>query len=456
MEANEKRDQLVEAYNTSVDELHSRIDAFENLASDDEETETAARDAVTSATTEADEAQRRLDDFDADQKARAAHSKIAVAIEGDGSKDLDIRVTEEPDMYRSRSERSKDDPSFLYDMFRSQIMHDPMASQRIANHQAYEMEQRAMTSTTFGGLIPPQYLVGMYAKALRNGRVFCDQVSAEDLPEIGMNLIIPRLTTGTAAAPQSSENTDVTTQDMVETDLTVPVNTIAGYIPVSRQGLERAQYNEEILFEDLVARYWADLDTQALNGNGTPPNLLGLIQTVGIKTSAATGSSNLPAVYANIADVIQQINTAVGGLGYMADKIVMHPRRWGSFVAAVDTTDRPILGISGVPAFNIEGQGLSAGYGFVGNIQGLPVYLDANIPTNLGGGANEDTIVIFASGLVHLWERTGDPVTLAFEQQAGTALSVRLIVYGYVAFTAGRYPAACGIVTGLDPPTFGS
>jgi hypothetical protein len=55
----------------------------------------------------------------------------------------------------------------------------------------------------------------------------------------------------------------------------------------------------------------------------------------------------------------------VGGLGCVADKIVMHPRRWGSFVAAVDTTNRPILGISGLPAFNVDGQGISAGYGYV-------------------------------------------------------------------------------------------
>jgi hypothetical protein len=61
-----------------------------------------------------------------------------------------------------------------------------------------------------------------------------------------------------------------------------------------------------------------------------------------------------------------------------------------------------------------------------------------------------------ASGLVHLWEEAGQPVTLAFEQQAGTSLQVQLVAYGYAAFTAGRYPAACGKVTGLVPPTFGS
>jgi hypothetical protein len=87
---------------------------------------------------------------------------------------------------------------------------------------------------------------------------------------------------------------------------------------------------------------------------------------------------------------------------------------------------------------------------------GLPVFTDANIPTNLGAGTNEDRIIVMASPVVHLWERAGDPVTLSFEQQAGTSLQVQLIVFGYVAFTAGRYPAASGVVSGagLVTPTF--
>jgi hypothetical protein len=87
---------------------------------------------------------------------------------------------------------------------------------------------------------------------------------------------------------------------------------------------------------------------------------------------------------------------------------------------------------------------------------GLPVYTDANIPTTLGSGTNEDRIIAVASAVVHLFERTNDPVTLSFEQQAGTSLQVQLVAYGYSAFTAGRYPGAVGAVSGagLVPPTF--
>lgn len=458
-----KNEKLEVAYNAAVDELEARSKEWDELADDATEDDiSAARSALDEAIQAADNAQQRIKDNEALQRAKSQFKKVEVPADEQTLEERQRIEVDEPDMYSKRGRQ------FLPDLFAAQVRQNPLASERLARHQQYEMdrlsasarkgiEERALTTSTFGGLIPPNYLLEMYAKALRNGRVFADQVNHQELPPTGMSIIIPRLTTGLTAAPQSSENSTVATQDIVETDLTVPVVTVAGYSPVSRQSLERAAYNEEILMEDLIARYNADLDVECINGSGSSPHMLGYLNTSGIKTSAATSSSNLPAVYANIADVVQQIDSAVGGLGYSADKIVVHPRRWGSWVAAMDTTDRPILGISGLPFFNVDGAGDSAGYGYVGQIQGLPVYKDANVPTNLGSGSNEDAVLVFASGLVHLWEDEGNtPITLAFEQQAGTSLQIQLACYGYAAFSAGRYPAACGKVTGLVPPTFGS
>src|SRR5581483_3728198 len=89
----------------------------------------------------------------------------------------------------------------------------------------------------------------------------------------------------------------------------------------------------------------------------------------------------------------------------------------------------------------------------VGHLMGLPVFTDANIPTTLGAGTNEDRIIVFASGVSHLWERDGDPVTLSFEQLAGTSLQVQLVCYGYAAFPAGRCRAAAGGVSAVTAPT---
>jgi HK97 family phage major capsid protein len=358
-------------------------------------------------------------------------------------------VVREPDLY------VKGGRSFFADMYQAQMNNDTEARKRLDRHNTLEVEKRAITSTVMGGLIPPAYLIGLYAKAARNGRVLADQVNNMELPDTGMSVIIPRITTPSAAGVQATENTAATTQDIVETDLTINVRTLAGYLPVSRQALERAAYDDRVLFEDLTARYWALLDSQAISGSGAAGQLLGILNTAGISTSTAS-TNTIAGVWPKIADVIQQINTAMGGIGYVADKIVMHPRRWGFFEAAVDTQNRPLFGIQGQPAVNVLGEGNTAGYGLVGYMHGLPVYTDANIATNLGVSTNEDRIIVMASQVVHLWERGGDPVTLSFEQQAGTSLQVQLVCYGYAAFTAGRYPAATGVVSGagLGTPTF--
>jgi HK97 family phage major capsid protein len=449
MEVTELRD----AYNAACENVQARATEYDAAAENEETTEEELEDAkraLADAISEADRLEQRVKDADASKRAREKYVKLpgtelAPIAERTA---LDVK---EPDMYVGERRGT-----FLHDLYMSQLKGDPGAAERIARHNAYEVEKRAIATGTLGGIIPPQYLVDMYAKAPRNGRIYADQQNRDDpLPDTGMSLIVPRLTQGTAAAVQATENTALATQDVVELDLSVPVRTIGGYVPVSRQTLERASYSEGILFEDLIARYYAALDTSCLNGLGTSGDILGVLQTSGVVTST-TATATLTAIWPKIADVIQQINSNVGGLGYMADKIFMHPRRWGFFEAALDSAGRPIFGINGLPNYAPNAEGEAAGYGPVGRIHGLPVYTDANIPTTFH--TNQDPIIVSATRIVHLWERAEDPVTLSFEQQAGTALTVELIAYGYAAFTAGRYPAASGYVygAGLVAPTFGS
>lgn len=444
-----KYTKLVQRYNKAcenVDNLHEQI----KRAKENDDTTPEQRDELTqdfaSAVANRDSLYDQMRDVEKLEEARKQHRPLVLA----DSK----YVVREPDIYREDNEK---EVSFFQDLYYATLGRgqNPAAEARIAKHQAHEIEKRAVTSSTLGGIIPAQYLVDLYAKASRNGRVFADQVNNARLPDVGMSVIIPRLTQGLAAAAQTTQNTAVVTQDPSETDLTVNVNTVAGYSPVSRQAIERAAYSDQILFEDLTARYWAVLDTYCINGSGSNNQPLGLLGTSSIATSTASTASAV-GVYPKIADVIQQIAGNVGGLGYQPDKIFMHPRRWGMFNAALDSQNRPLVVPDG-PAFNQMGNPDGArSYGYVGTMQGLPVFVDANIPTNLGTNTNEDRIIVCASQLVHLFERANDPVTLSFEQQAGTSLQVQLVVYGYVAFTAGRYPGASGVISGagLVPPTF--
>jgi len=437
---------LQEAYNAACDEVETCSKAWDELAADasDEDVD-AAKDALSNAADAADKAKSRMEQYESAQKAREKFTKVELAA--DEKPALGIEVNE-PDLYTAGENR------FLQDLYLAQLRGDRVAADRIAKHQAFEVEKYAVATATLGGIIPPQYLVDMYAKASRNGRVFLDQVNGSDpLPDEGMSLIVPRLTTGVAAGIQASESATVTTQDPVESDLTVPVRTISGYVPVSRQTLERAAYSERILFEDLLARYWSKLDSQALSGSGSSGQHLGLFNTSGIVSKYA-GDNTIATLWKKVADCIQTIESKWGGLGIRPDKIVMHPRRWGYISSLLDSNSRPLFGYNNAPTFNANAVGVVNDYGFMGYFQGLPVYTDSNVPTNFGTNSDEDGLAVIASSVVHLWERDNDPVTLSFEQQAGTALQVQLVAYGYSAFTAGRYPDASAILEGLLAPTF--
>jgi hypothetical protein len=84
------------------------------------------------------------------------------------------------------------------------------------------------------------------------------------------------------------------------------------------------------------------------------------------------------------------------------------------------------------------------------------VVTDLNIPTNVGTNV-EDLIVAVDTTEQHLWEDgDGLPRQLSFEQTLGNQLTTTLVAYSYIAFTAGRYPAAASKVGGLDSTaTFG-
>jgi hypothetical protein len=93
-------------------------------------------------------------------------------------------------------------------------------------------------------------------------------------------------------------------------------------------------------------------------------------------------------------------------------------------------------------------------------LQGLPVVTDANITITNGVGTNEDIIIVARAGVAGdliLWEDgDGVPQQLKFEETIAGSLTIKLVAYGYVGFTAGRYPTSVSVIsgTGLGTPTF--
>jgi HK97 family phage major capsid protein len=342
--------------------------------------------------------------------------------------------------------------SFVRDAFAAQFNNDYEAQGRLARHMNEEkVERRDVTSANFAGLIVPQFLTELAAPLARAGRPFLEQARKHQLPDAGLVISLSKVTTGTATAVQT-EGSAVQETNMDDTKLDISVVTVAGQQNVSRQSIERGTNIDSLVMSDLVSAYHTNLDSLFVTTSAT--SLTNVITQVVTYTDSSPTVSEL---YPKLADAIQRIQT-----NYFAGPnfILMHPRRLAFILAALDDQKRPLA----VPVPNFNGQpAIASGNGapVYGNsgytILGLPVITDANVITTNGAGANEDVIILGNTQEAHLFEQgSGEPMMLRFEQPKVAELDITMVVYGYSAFTANRYPNAFSLIggTGLVTPTF--
>ena len=344
--------------------------------------------------------------------------------------------------------------NFLNDAMKAQFGNDYEARERIQRHQnEMSVEMRAASTSSFDGLVVPQYLVDLYAPLARAGRPFADAARKHVMPQQGMSVVISRITTGTDVAYQTSQNTAAVSQDPDDTTLTVNINTIAGQNSVSKQALMRGYNIENIVLGDLIRAYNTKLDNSLLNGTGSNGQPLGLAgMTTGILVTYTATTGTVAGVFPKIADAIQQVQSTIYA---SPNAIIMHPRRLGFFLAGLDGSNRPLV----VPTANNPQNAMGVGTGLpsYGNsgysLLGLPIITDANVATNLGTSTNQDAIYVVDLNECHLWEEA--PTYVKFEEPAGK-VAINIVLFGYSAFTSLRYPGAIAAIngTGLATPSF--
>lgn len=449
-----KKDSTVNSFLNRLHEQRSQkadlIDATLNRAAEENrdisDVETANIAALAKEIEKLDERIAQVTDI---ETRKAAAAELAKKVDGSKSETraaAPARVTREERTYRPEG-----DFSFVRDAFAAQVLGDFDARERIARHQQEErIEKRDVGTAQFAGLVVPQFLTDLAAPFARAGRPFMDVSRKHTLPGAGLTLSISRVTTGSAVAVQT-EGSAVQETNMDDTKLDVSVVTVAGQQNVSRQALERGTGIDSLVMADLVSAYHTQLD--ALNVTTSATSLTNTITQVITYTDA---SPTVAELYPKILDGVQRIQTNYfGGPNF----ILMHPRRLAFILAALDDAKRPLA----VPTSNGPTNAISVGNGSVvyGNsgytIAGLPVITDANVTTTNGTGSNEDVIIIGNTQESHLWETAGgSPFMLRFEDVKSAELEVKMVVYGYSAYTAGRYPNAFALIggTGLVTPSF--
>ncbi|MFE0383328.1 phage major capsid protein [Streptomyces bungoensis] len=392
------------------------------------------------------EEQQRADDAASEMSRRfapgAAARRAATEQRNSPMPTASLRVNE-PSTY-SREGRN----SYFLDLARVAMSGDSEARKRLERNNA---EQRAVSTTNGSGgeFVPPAWLVDQYVRYARPHRVFADLIETQPLPA-GTDVIqIPKVSGGTGTAVQGTQNSQVQVTDMQTTSVSAPVFTVAGGQVASLQMIEQSPIRtDEVILSDLAAAYAQNLDTLYLTGSGSagqPQGILGLsgINTVTFSGTSLTGTNSL---YSAVASAISKVWTTRFAA---PTAILMHPRRFAWMLAQVDSSNRPIiLPPNAGGAFNAAGlvaPDLSA-EGPAGYFAGLPVYLDPNIPTNLGTGTNEDRIIVLKADDVFAWE--GNFKAEAFPQTYANQLSLFLRVYNYAAFQAARYPQSVSVISG--------
>mgnify|MGYP003132678320 CR=1 FL=1 len=406
--------------------------------------------------TRASELDRRIEDLrtmqEATLKADAMRAEVR-AMNAENPEEAPATgqavVKEEPLTYRSDNSHEL---SFVKDFIDSVVSKDAAATERIHRHQQEMLVTRDGTTSNYAGLVVPQYLTDLAAPLARAGRPFADQCRNLPLPESGMTLNISRVTTGASAAIQAAENDAVSETDIDDTLLTSNISTVASGQQLSRQAMERGTGIDALVTGDMASAMSTTLDNQLINGSGSSGQLLGISQVTGINSVTWTDASPTVAeFYPKLLDAIQQINS---GIYRAPDLIVMHPRRLAWIQAGVDGNSRPlVLPQTNVPQ-NAMGTGPAAGYGNTGSqIAGIPIVTDANIRTDLGAGT-EDAVYVVSRNDMLLFE--DGEMMMRMDETAGLNLTLTLVMYQYVGFVPGRYPAAISAVvgSGLIAPSF--
>lgn len=378
-----------------------------------------------------------------------------------------VRVGQEPRTYTQEKDR-RGQASFFSDAYRAANMSDFTARERLERHMVEvraegELSERAVSTSGAAGLVIPQYLVDLAAPVVRSGRPVANAVTRLPLPAEGMTLVVPRGTTGASAASQATENSNVSNTDEVwSASLQPPVVTIAGQQDLARQLLERGAPGTDLLvYTDLAGAYMEEVDRQVVNGSGASNQMQGILQTSGTnQMSAFTAAATAQTFWTKWAGAKAAVNKnrkRPVTFGFM------HPDRWGWLESLLDSQNRPLVVPNSNGPTNTYGVFESEEYGVVvGTLGTVPIITDSNVPTNVGTGP-EDVVVAARAADLLLWEDgDGMPRELRFEQTLGNQLTIKLVVYGYAAFTAGRYPTAVSKVGGnagtagygLVAPTF--
>ncbi|MEO1490426.1 MAG: phage major capsid protein [Pseudomonadota bacterium] len=231
-----------------------------------------------------------------------------------------------------------------------------------------------------------------------------------------------RETTRTHASAERAEGAGFAESTFAFTEESTPVQKITDSVPVTDEQLEDVPMIEGYINNRLSFGVRRRLDRQCLLGDGTAPNLRGILNTTGIQTRARGADSEMDAIYKMMTSI------RLGGR-VDATHIVMHSNDWQE-ARLERTTD----------GLYILGNPMDAG---TRRLWGLPVVINDAL--------TEGTALVgsFMPSNITLFERRGIDIQVGYVgDQFGQGR--RTIRADMRAALAMFLPAGFGTVTGLN------
>jgi HK97 family phage major capsid protein len=175
-----------------------------------------------------------------------------------------------------------------------------------------------------GNLVVPQYLPGIVPMPT-------PPIVVADLFSQGTTtsnaIIYMKETTFTNAAAPVAEGTAKPESALVFTSVTDPVRKIAHFLPVSEEMLEDVAQITSYINARLALGVQLEEDNQLLNGDGTAPDLVGILNRAGLAPAHALTAPE------NNADALLKQTMAIFASSYlMPDGYVLNPANWTSTI----------------------------------------------------------------------------------------------------------------------------
>ena len=324
---------------------------------------------------------------------------------------------------------------------------DPVVHSRVAGElRAIVSGGGAQASAASGAaaFVTPAYVEELWAPYIQRSP-FVNAVTTQDIPQFGLNVYLPVLSSDAGVAQQATENTALAETDPSAAFLSSTVETIAGKVIVSQELYHRGGGPGGILFDRVVAKQlaidWAKaLDSFALT---TALTTAGSVPYNG--TFALAGTSGVGGFVDKLASAKNAIRGTAGA--YLEPSAAFFaPARWEYIVGWADGQGRPVV----LPCATGDNPRT---YGDTGlEWGGLHIFTDPNVPAV--GTTSEDQVVVLDPSEVYVW-RSPQPIVNAFSQTGANALEVTIRVHGYAGCIV-RYESGVQTVfgTAFSTPSF--